>query len=209
MGELSRERRGRDLRLSRSHFGALSLGALAALVLVFLLGVFLGRSSGSEGRYASRSAADGVDNEALVDLLARVDAKVVADDGVETLTFPEELTKTPIPSAEGQQADGGEAQPPQELSANDEEQGEGGATEAPAGNDGAGSALLVSSKGLSLDTLAELVVSEGLEASEGEDGSLVLSGFPDEASARAFRAKLLVKLTDRGVDTASVKLSVR
>jgi len=91
MGELARQRRARDLWISRGHLWALSAGVVLLALCSFFVGLTLARTSPAA---ASVPAPSGLDapQESLVDLLARVDARVVAQDGVDTLTFPDTLT---------------------------------------------------------------------------------------------------------------------
>ena len=102
MSELARRRRARDLWISRGHVWA----ALAAAALIGLAG-FIGGWWMAGSRTASPAApVVTTADEALVDLLARVDRRVVAHDGAETLTFPDALmgiggpATVPEPAAE-------------------------------------------------------------------------------------------------------------
>lgn len=89
MGELARQRRARDLWVSRGHLWALGVGVVLLVLCSFFLGLTLAR--GSSTATAAPVADEGA-QESLVELLARVDARVVAQDGVDTLTFPDTLT---------------------------------------------------------------------------------------------------------------------
>ena len=88
MGELARRRRARDLWISRSHVWAMAVGVVLIGVIVFSLGATL---MGGPATTAGATTAPPSD-ESLVDLLARVDARSVAQDGVDTLTFPDTLS---------------------------------------------------------------------------------------------------------------------
>jgi len=90
MGELARQRRARDLWISRSHLWAVSIGVLAATTASFFLGMALARSPGASP--ATPTAATAAPDESLVELLARVDANAEPDSGVNNLTFPDALT---------------------------------------------------------------------------------------------------------------------
>ena len=87
MSELARRRRDRDLWISRSHLAAALVGVLLVGVAGFVVGWWAGGP-----RAAAPPAAVGPADESLVDLLARVDRRVVAQDGTEALTFPQALT---------------------------------------------------------------------------------------------------------------------
>ncbi|MFK7930464.1 MAG: hypothetical protein AB8H79_19910 [Myxococcota bacterium] len=89
MGELARQRRARDLWISRSHLWALGVGVVAATAIAFFAGWSLARPA-SSGTGVAVGAAEPAD-ESLVELLARVDANAVAGNGVEHLTFPDAL----------------------------------------------------------------------------------------------------------------------
>lgn len=90
MGELARQRRARDLWISRSHLWAVSIGVLAATTASFFLGMALARSPGAGP--ATVAATTVAPDESLVELLARVDANAEPDSGVNNLTFPDALT---------------------------------------------------------------------------------------------------------------------
>jgi hypothetical protein len=88
MSELARRRRGRDIWISRGHVWA----AVVACLLMGLGGFLLGWWAAG-GRAVSPVVSSSADqDEALIDLLARIDARVVAQDGLDALTFPEALT---------------------------------------------------------------------------------------------------------------------
>lgn len=89
MSELARRRRARDLWISRGHLWALGAAVVLIGVIAFTLGATLvgGTSPG-----AVDAAAATTTDESLVDLLARVDNRAVAQDGVDTLTFPDTLS---------------------------------------------------------------------------------------------------------------------
>lgn len=92
MGELARQRRARDLWISRGHLWALGAGIVLAVVLSFFLGMLLAGDGSAAPAHEAASLGVSPPEESLVDLLARVDARVVAQDGVDTLTFPDTLT---------------------------------------------------------------------------------------------------------------------
>jgi hypothetical protein len=85
MGELARRRRERDRHLSRSQLAAVTMGS------VMLVTVFVALAYGVARRVPAAEQPVS-ESEELVDLLARVDAAVVAHGSVDTLTFPDTLT---------------------------------------------------------------------------------------------------------------------
>ena len=91
MGELARRRSGRDIWISRGHVWAVSAGAAVAAVLAFGVGFASGRASAPQETVDVQSFASSVPDEALVELLARVEAGAARDGGIEELTFPDAL----------------------------------------------------------------------------------------------------------------------
>lgn len=87
MGELARKRRARDIWISKGHLWAVGVALVLLTGLGFIGGLWVGglRSPAPAARAASTTDAS------LVDLLARVDRRVVADDGVGTLTYADSL----------------------------------------------------------------------------------------------------------------------
>lgn len=90
MGEISRQRRSRDLWISRQHLWALGAAIILLVGCSFFLG--LGLSKGQAAAPVASGPTSDAPDESLVDLLARVDARVVSQNGVDTLTFPDTLT---------------------------------------------------------------------------------------------------------------------
>lgn len=101
MGDLQRERDGRDLRISRGHVAAAAVGTLVLAATAFALGYTVGRE------YAPAAVVErpGLDaDRPLVELLAKVEASSRPYGGVEALTFPEALGGAdvgPAPLPEG------------------------------------------------------------------------------------------------------------
>jgi hypothetical protein len=89
MGELARIRSTRDLRISRGHVGAAAVG----IVLVAATSFAAGSASGGAGSGApvSRGFAADVPGEALIELIARIDASSLPAGGAEALTYQDEL----------------------------------------------------------------------------------------------------------------------
>lgn len=100
MSELTRRRAARDIWISRGHLWA----AGVAMVLIGLGGFVAGWWAAGSRSPAVAPAQVATSDEALIDLLARVDARVVSHDGVDALTFPDALTgigePTTVPDAE-------------------------------------------------------------------------------------------------------------
>lgn len=100
MSELTRRRHARDIWISRGHLWA----AGVAMVLVGLGGFVAGWWAAGSRSPAVAPTQIATSDEALIDLLARVDARVVSHDGVDALTFPDALTgigdPTIVPDAE-------------------------------------------------------------------------------------------------------------
>lgn len=92
-GELTKRRRARDVRISRSHLWAAAALLVSAVSASFVAGYVLGREIPAPPPRTSyvAQARDG----ALIDVLARVEANVDVDAGVERLTFPHALS-TPV-----------------------------------------------------------------------------------------------------------------
>ncbi len=91
MSNLMRERRGRDLWISRSHLYAYGVGVLALVGLAFGVGVWVGERRVEHPTVALSSLAEQTPDGELVELLARVDAAAAPDGGVHELTFPDAL----------------------------------------------------------------------------------------------------------------------
>jgi hypothetical protein len=88
MGELARRRQARDLWISRGHLGAAAAAVGIGLLLAFLVGTAVGRRGVGLDREAPYAE---VPEEALVDLLARVETSAVTGGGAARLTYPEAL----------------------------------------------------------------------------------------------------------------------
>lgn len=92
-GELTKRRRARDVRISRAHLWAGAALLVSAVSAAFGAGYVLGREiPAPPPRQAYVATAEGRE---LVEVLARVEANVDVDAGVERLTFPHALT-TPV-----------------------------------------------------------------------------------------------------------------
>jgi len=91
MGDLARRRSGRDIWISRGHVWAVSAGAVVAATLAFGVGFASGRASAPVEIADVQTFASTVPDEALVELLARVEAGAARDGGIEELTFPDAL----------------------------------------------------------------------------------------------------------------------
>jgi len=88
MGELARIRSSRDLRISRGHLAA----ALVALVLVAVTAFALGASIGEDPPApAKRVFSADVPGDALLELIARIDASSLPAGGEQTLTYQDDL----------------------------------------------------------------------------------------------------------------------
>ena len=103
MAELEARRRARDLWISRSHLVAAAVGAVVLSAATFGLGLWLGRA-GPPAVDARPALSVGEADDALLELLARVEANTAAEGGVEELSYPDALRGA---------AGGGEAVPPQ------------------------------------------------------------------------------------------------
>jgi hypothetical protein len=86
MSELARRRRARDLWISRSHLRAAVALGLTLSAASSLVGFRVGRDRGPAPG-PPREASD----EALIDLLARIEANARPEAAVEELTFPDAL----------------------------------------------------------------------------------------------------------------------
>lgn len=93
MGDLRRRRDARDIWISRKHLTAGALLMVLTSVTSFLLGFWVGRDEVVHAPVASVPIS--VPDDALVDLLARVEASGLADGGLEALTFPDALRGAP------------------------------------------------------------------------------------------------------------------
>ena len=90
MGELARERDLRDLRVSRGHIAAATIGVTLLIGTAFGIGFSLGRG---EPEVAAVRQEDGE----LVELLARLEAS--GRRSTDELTYPDALEGKPVPSA--------------------------------------------------------------------------------------------------------------
>ena len=106
MGELAARHRARDLWVSRSHLAAAVAGAIVLSLTTFALGYTLGHSDAPPA--APVVLADAARDDALVELLARVESTAAADGGVQSLTFPDALKGGP---GSGEPLDLGPADP--------------------------------------------------------------------------------------------------
>ena len=93
MGDLARRRNARDLWISRSHLWALGAGVAVLGITTFLLGISLGRAEAGRMDDAPRTLVAEVPDDALVELLARVEASADPLGGIDLLTFPGELSR--------------------------------------------------------------------------------------------------------------------
>ncbi len=91
MSELARRRSARDIWISRGHLYALGAGCGLAILAAFGIGYAVGRESVDLPPPASTAFAGEAGDDALVELLARVDAAATPDGGVDQLTFPDAL----------------------------------------------------------------------------------------------------------------------
>lgn len=112
MTDLARQRSARDLWISRSHLFALAAGVVMLVVASFAVGYGMGRQSVELPAVPTRSFAGEAGDDALVELLGRVDAIATPDGGVGKLTFPNELAgvavAAAVPAPDGER-DGGVA----------------------------------------------------------------------------------------------------
>lgn len=98
MTDLARQRRARDIWVSRSHLYALGTGMVLFAIACFALGYTAGRRSVDHFEPTARARLlDQPADDALVELLARVDAAATPDGGVRKLTFPDALAGRAVP----------------------------------------------------------------------------------------------------------------
>lgn len=92
MGELARLRDARDLRISRGHVAAATAGAVLLVVTAFGFGWVQGRARAvpASGGVATSFTAE-VPDDAMLELLARVESSGARQNGVDSLTFPDAL----------------------------------------------------------------------------------------------------------------------
>lgn len=127
MSELARQRNARDIWISRGHLYAMAAGGALAVLASFAAGYGAGRQSVELPATPSQRFAGEAGDDALVQLLARVDASATPDGGVLELTFPDALAGrdgvgadtdaagAPLDlgeGAEGVALEGGTAEPP-------------------------------------------------------------------------------------------------
>lgn len=92
MGELARLRDARDLRISRGHVAAAAVAALLLTGTAFGFGWLRGRSAAPPAPSAVGVGLTAeVPDDAMLELLARVEASAAPRDGVQALTFPDAL----------------------------------------------------------------------------------------------------------------------
>lgn len=96
MGELAKRRGARDLWISRGHLWAGAFAVLALCVGSFAAGFRVGRTQ-PVGGTEQRSAGAPVEDAALVDLVARVEATATPDGGVRELRYPQALSGGEVP----------------------------------------------------------------------------------------------------------------
>jgi cell division septation protein DedD len=96
MSELARRRSARDIWISRGHLYAIGAGGGLAMIAAFAIGYALGRESVDLPPPASAAFTSEAGDDALVELLARVDSAATPDGGVDELTFPDALRGEPI-----------------------------------------------------------------------------------------------------------------
>jgi hypothetical protein len=95
MGDLARRRSARDLWISRSHLGALSVGVSVVVCTAFLIGMSIGQTRAAQEPTTSRAFVSASPDGGLVELLARVEASADPLGGIGELTFPDALSKVP------------------------------------------------------------------------------------------------------------------
>ena len=96
MGDLARRRNARDLWISRGHLYAVAIAGLVLAGTMFTIGQALGRSAAAEASHRRPLISD-IPDQALVELLARVESSSDPLGGIELLTFPEDLSRVPVP----------------------------------------------------------------------------------------------------------------
>ncbi len=97
MGKLSRRRRARDVWISQSHLAAAACLAVLLCGFSFGAGYLMGREGAPVVRAPSAPTgrADGLPDDALLELLARLETTSAVDGGVQDLTFPDVLRGAP------------------------------------------------------------------------------------------------------------------
>lgn len=93
MGELARRRRARDVWISRGHLAAAGVLVILLCGFSFGAGYVMGRDGAPVVRAPEPSTerSAGLPDDALVDLLARLEATSAIDGGIQDLTFPDVL----------------------------------------------------------------------------------------------------------------------
>lgn len=91
MGDLVRQRRARDLWISRGHLRAGVVGVAVGVMGAFTRGYSVGVRSADDAVPAATQFTSEVPTAALVELLARVETSASRNGGVDALTFPEAL----------------------------------------------------------------------------------------------------------------------
>ena len=96
MGDLARRRNARDLWISRGHLYAVAIAGLVLAGTMFTIGQALGRSAAANASHRRPLISD-IPDQALVELLARVESSSDPLGGIELLTFPDDLSRVPVP----------------------------------------------------------------------------------------------------------------
>lgn len=96
MSELARRRSARDIWISRGHLYAIGAGGGLAILAAFAMGYAMGRESVDLPPPAAAAFTSEAGDDALVELLARVDSAATRDGGVDELTFPDALRGEPL-----------------------------------------------------------------------------------------------------------------
>ena len=91
MGELARERKARDFRISQGHLHAGFAAVCLSLSIAFAAGLLVGQRRAVSAEATAEGVIGAVPGESLVALLARVDAASDPHAGVDRLTFPQVL----------------------------------------------------------------------------------------------------------------------
>jgi hypothetical protein len=102
MGELARRLDARDLWISRGHLWAAGIGTALVAVTAFALGLLAGAGERAHASSIDPLGLSQAPDDALVELLARVEATADPTGGVSALTFPDALrggTETLVPEA--------------------------------------------------------------------------------------------------------------